>query len=245
MIEKYNLIPNTQNGFRASKETSYCINELLSQITTAADTNSPLHIIYIDFAKAFDSVAYWAIEQTLTAMNFSTPFIDNINELFRDIHTQLKTAQGFTSPVTLNSGVRQGDVISPTLFILSLAPLIWKLQDLPLTALPNGTKEPVLTFADDTALLASNVKDLNSIYTHTCKYAEDFGIDINAKKSAYAWLNDDPASTPTYKGRMVEMLGDSKPYKYLGIYLSLDFNFSKHYQVVTNQCKNNNEYEAP
>jgi hypothetical protein len=52
MIEKYNLIPNTQNGFRATKETSYCINELLSQITAATENNAPLHVMYIDFAKA-------------------------------------------------------------------------------------------------------------------------------------------------------------------------------------------------
>lgn len=59
MIEKYQLLPNTQNGFRNQKETSFCIQcvSLMSQIRSAQQTEEPLHAIYIDFAKAFDSVA--------------------------------------------------------------------------------------------------------------------------------------------------------------------------------------------
>jgi hypothetical protein len=45
-----------------------CINGLLAQIKAAQQTNSEFHEVYIDFAKAFDSVPYWAIEHTMKAM---------------------------------------------------------------------------------------------------------------------------------------------------------------------------------
>jgi hypothetical protein len=137
MIDKHTLIPNTQNGFRPTKETTYCINALISQIKAAQANNMELHAIYVDFAKAFDSVPYWAIQQTMSAMNFDTLFIDNVMELFSNTFTQFKTTFGYTDRVYLSSGVRQGDTISPTLFILSLAPLIYQIDRMNLTSLPS------------------------------------------------------------------------------------------------------------
>jgi hypothetical protein len=71
MIDKHSLVPNTQNGFRPTKETTYCINALMSQIRAAQNNNEKLHLIYIDFTKAFDLVAHWAIEETLKALGLS------------------------------------------------------------------------------------------------------------------------------------------------------------------------------
>ena len=164
MIEKHKLLPNTQNGFRPTKETAYCITTLTSLIENAKDNNKPLHAVYIDFAKAFDSVPYWAIAKTMEFMNFPPTFVNNITELFRDIHTQVKTPHGYTSKIKLNSGVRQGDVISPTLFILSLAPLIWEIEQLQLHPLPDNSHNHILTYADDTALLASNNEDTKKLF---------------------------------------------------------------------------------
>lgn len=147
MIDKHSLIPNTQNGFRPTKETTYCINSLIAQINSAQERSEELHAVYIDFAKAFDSVPYWAIEQTMKAMNFGDTFVDNIMELFRQTFTQFKTIYGYTEKVFLLSGVRQGDIISLTLFILGLAPLIHKIAKLNLQPLPSGDQDHVYTFA--------------------------------------------------------------------------------------------------
>jgi hypothetical protein len=237
MIEKYSLISNSQNEFRPAKETTYCINALMAQMRIAKETQKPLHAIYIDFAKAFDSVPYWAILETLKTMNFGVEFINNIEGLYFNIYTQFKTAHGYTDKVFLHSGVRQGDVISPTLYILSLAPLIWKLNSLQLEPLPSKVKEPIFTFADDTVLLASNQKDIEHIYNLTSEYANEFGIHINAKKSGYAWINDKPYAQPTYNLQNIEMLREQSTYKYLGIHINMELDFNKHINIITAKYK--------
>jgi hypothetical protein len=239
MIEKHKLLPNTQNGFRPTKETAYCITTLTSLIENAKDNNKPLHAVYIDFAKAFDSVPYWAIAKTMEFMNFPPTFVNNITELFRDIHTQVKTPHGYTSKIKLNSGVRQGDVISPTLFILSLAPLIWEIEQLQLHLLPDNSHNHILTYADDTALLASNNEDTKKLFNITSEYATDFGIHINAKKSGYAWMNDDaPTQQLSYNHQPISALGDKQCYKYLGIYINFELDFEQHHKVIKNKFQN-------
>lgn len=87
MIEKNQLLPNTQNGFKPAKETAYCITALTSITEAAKKKNKPLHTVYIDFTKALDSVAHWAVEETMRHMNVPEEFVNNIKELFRNIHT--------------------------------------------------------------------------------------------------------------------------------------------------------------
>ena len=162
-------------------------------------------------------------------------------ELFRDIHTQIKTPYGYTNPIKLNSGVRQGDVIFPTLFIISLAPLIWKISQLSLKQLPNGSRDHILTYVDDTSLIASCTEDIIKIFDITAQYAKDFGIHINAKKSGYAWLNStQPAIDLQYNKQAIPILGSEKCYKYLGLLVNLELDWSQmlnslkeNYQQIT------------
>jgi hypothetical protein len=235
IIEKNQLLPSSQNGFRPTKETAYCISSLIAQIEEAHKQNKPLHAVYIDFAKAFDSVPYWAIAETMQAMKFPSSFVNNIMELFNNIQTQIKTPYGYTRCIKLNSGVRQGDVISPTLFILSLAPLIWEVAQLKLQPLPITTTDHIFTYADDTTLLASNKDDIREIYNLTSQYASDFGIHINAKKSGYAWLNTEPTESLEYNKQTIQQLGDKKCYKYLGIHINFQLDFSFHYKTIQNK----------
>lgn len=175
---------------------------------------------------------YWAIEQVMKAMHFSPKFVDNILELYQNTFTQFKTGFGYTDKVYLHSGVRQGDTISPTLFILSLAPLIHKIDRLNLQTLPSGSSQHVLTFADDTLLLTANATDTSLVYDTTALYATDFGIHVNAKKSGYAWTNGTPVESMAYNQEKIQRLGSNGCYKYLGIYINLELNFDTHFKIL-------------
>ena len=96
-IETYSLIPNNQNGFRESKETLHCIYTLINIIQNSKETNKDLHVIYVDFCKAFDSVQYWALAAILKAFNFGDTFVNSLMAvyvvMFSQVLVLLKTFQ--------------------------------------------------------------------------------------------------------------------------------------------------------
>ena len=154
--------------------------------------NKQIHVIYVDFVKAFDSVRHWAIVFALKAFNFGQEFIDTIMCLFQDTTCQIHTCHGLTSKISLNCGVKQRDVISPTLFILFLGPLLWKLINENFGYEINNIKYCCLAFADDIVLIDDDKEKISKSWQIVQKFSKDFQIDINPKKSAYAWNFSDP-----------------------------------------------------
>ena len=237
-IENFSLIPNTQNGFRNSKETLHCLYSFIQIIKKAKETNKDLHVLYIDFCKAFDSVPHWAIQKFLLSFNFGKQFTESIMSVYKNIYSNIFTCYGLTENVEINCGVHQGDVLSPTLFILFLAPLLWKLKNTQ-TGFPiNSEKINNLDFADDITLIGTTKKEIKECFKIVSDFANDFHIDINAKKSAYAWISDSPVKNFSYKGAVIERIGSKGFYKYLGFYINLDLNPSKQMEISSTTYKN-------
>ena len=85
---------------------------------------TPLHIAFLDIAKAYDSVEIWAMIDTLTAYGLHKNDIEILRDMITGNKTKLDTAHGPTEDVHIEAGVRQGDIISPTLYLLFLNPLL-------------------------------------------------------------------------------------------------------------------------
>jgi hypothetical protein len=87
-------------------------------------TGRKIHTVFLDVAKAYDSVEHWSMKETLEAYGLSGEDINIIMELITGNFTQFDTAYGFSEKVQTTAGVRQGDSISPALYILFLSPLL-------------------------------------------------------------------------------------------------------------------------
>jgi len=95
-LEKNNIFSDSQGGFRKNKTTWNKIWSLRNVIEHAKMTKSPLHITYIDLAKAYDSVEHWALEKTLRYMGFNPNFIEIIKEMCAGNLLKIITAYGLT-----------------------------------------------------------------------------------------------------------------------------------------------------
>lgn len=144
-------------------------------------------LITIDFEKAFDSLNHKYLLKVLQAFNFGSSFIQWIRTFYSNASSCVIN-NGFTSNYfSINQGVRQGDPLSPLLFILSLEVLACSIkQNENIQGIKIGKEEVKLTiFADDMSCFLKN----ESSYEHLVRSLEDFSVFSGQKEqNFFVWV---------------------------------------------------------
>ena len=135
-----NLLVHNQHGFISGKS---CLTHLLHAMnhwTTSLDQNIPVDILYLDFQKAFDSVPHYHLFVKLDAYGIRGKLLDWI-KFFLVNRCQKVVLNGVSSNwSTVHSGVPQGSVLGPLLFIIYV------------NDIPSHIDSQILMFADDTKI---------------------------------------------------------------------------------------------
>ena len=140
----------------------------------------------IDQQKAFDRVSHEWMLKVLKENNFGPYFLKWISILNDSATSRILLNKTLTSEITLFRGVRQGDVMSPILYILTLEPLLEKIrQDVSITGLhiPNKGVQKLLAFADDTNFFTNDKASITNIINTFKDFGRASGSLINVNKT--------------------------------------------------------------
>ena len=140
------LLSNKQHGFLGKRST---VTQLLSYLDKCADSISEskvVDVIYFDFAKAFDTVPHRRLLKKLNAYGIRGLTLDWIKSFLSDRHQYVKVNDKLSKEGKVLSGVPQGSVLGPLLFVMYI------------NDLPEVTNSDMYLFADDTKL----VEEINS-----------------------------------------------------------------------------------
>jgi hypothetical protein len=144
------------------------------------------------------------------------------------------TNYGKTEFFKVNRGVKQGDVISPTLFMIWINPLMEYIEKEEKGYEMNGEKVkiPILVFADNIALFTKNNEDMQKIFGITSDFCTHSGMDISPIKSAYTSKNTKKNIPPIYKNKSIAKIRNNESYKYLGIEINIDLNWEDQMNIL-------------
>ncbi|KAA3673372.1 uncharacterized protein DEA37_0008706 [Paragonimus westermani] len=160
-FEGNNILSIAQHGFRKSHS---CLSNLLLTLddwTLAIDDGNPIHACYLDMSKVFNRVNHSILLQKLKKHGITGELLAWLKNYLMDRVIQVRVDGALSKSVAVTSGVPQGSVLEPTLFLIYA------------NDIPNLVRCRIVLLADDIKLWASIrtsedcvllQEDLNALY---------------------------------------------------------------------------------
>jgi len=115
-----NVLGEYQCGFRKNRSISDKIFIIRQMMGKHYEHNQELHILSVDFKQAFDSIDRYKLYQVMEDMKIPCKLNTLVRMTMKNITARVKVSNKLSNSFTFNAGVRQGDGLSTTLFILAL-----------------------------------------------------------------------------------------------------------------------------
>ena len=181
-LEQY--IREGQAGFRKGRSCADQIFVLRNIIEQSVEWRREMVINFIDFKKAFDSLHRPTMWNILRSYGLPMKIINIIRMLYDGSTSCVRVGGTNTERFEITSGVRQGDVLSPVLFIIVLDWVMRRTCDIS-DGIPwvGGSRLTELAYADDIGLLAENVQSMNRVTEKLELEAAKVGLEINTRKT--------------------------------------------------------------
>ena len=223
--EKYNVIHESQAGFRSKYSTIDNVFTLQSLVQKhISKKKGRFYCIYIDYKKAFDSVNHARLWDALERKGITGNFLNFWKFLYSKLKSCVKLNGGLTEYFDCCIGTRQGCIGSPKIFSLFINDLVLFLESKCNYGIFVTNEIPdvlTLMFADDVACFSDTVVRLQKLIDLIAEFCKMVGMELNLDKTKIVvFRNGGPlrfAEKWFYKGTPIEVVSF---YKYLGVYFT-------------------------
>ncbi|MEN8123309.1 MAG: reverse transcriptase family protein [Bacteroidota bacterium] len=226
LLQRNNTINCVQHGFQ---DKCSCVTQLLDCLndwTINFDQSRETDIIYLDFKKAFDTVPHQRLLHKLRQVGVRGKILYWIENFLTSRRQRVILKNGTSSWLHVHSGVPQGSILGPTLFLIYV------------NDLPEIISTTAKMFADDTKIYAKiqsiqdciNLQnDLNALSAWSRKWL----LNFNESKCIVVRIRHSLLYQYTLKGFPLDELKNQKD---LGITISNDLHPSTHISYISSKA---------
>ena len=261
-LDSTGQVSDFQFGFRNNRSTIDCIfvlNSLINKIIHQEKRR--LYCAFVDFKKAFDLVYRNGMIFKLLKLKVSSKFTKMIQAIYSDVKSCVRTKingnaepnnktnkskneshlndnNSYSDFFATYNGVKQGEPLSPLLFILFINDMYDHLYTDGIDSLDiDDIKLFMLLFADDTVLFSYSAAGLQTLLNKLYDYCSEWGLSVNIDKTKVMVFNKNNGQNQNviikYAGVNLEV---TQKFTYLGVTLSSNGNFYKTQKTLSEQA---------
>lgn len=186
-----NLISESQKGYIKGRYIGECTRLIYDILHETKIKKMPGLLLLVDFQKAFDSLEMTFLQRALRYFGFKSDFCKWVKLFYTDITSSVINNGYMSKQFNVSRGVRQGDPLSPYLFILAVECLSAAIKFHPgINGIKIKNSEYLITqLADDTSLLLdgseASLKNCLEVFSNFQKCS---GLQINVEKTQAIWI---------------------------------------------------------
>jgi hypothetical protein len=196
------IISNNQTAYIPGRQVHDGLRLIDAYISHHSNTQQG-YLIGLDAKKAYDSVSHDYIDYVLSIRGFSSNFRHVFRTLYNKIGTRIMVNGFLTDKVMIGRGVKQGDALSCSLFILVMDQIITdisrkidkiKMNELELTN--------TIGYADDLAVAVNSKAEIQKVIETYEKFSLESGLYLNADKTEvlnmHCWVPEENVTVTAY-----------------------------------------------
>ena len=180
------LINPDQTGFISNRFLGENTRLLLDTMTYCEQNDMGGLLVVVDYAKAFDTIEWPFVEFCLQLFNYGEFIMKSVKMLQKNSFSKIEQNGHFSENIPLSRGCRQGDPISPYLFVICaevLSHVIRENRDIK-GILIGDVESKLSQYADDTTLFLREDKESLRCVLDVLRWFDKIsGLSINKEKT--------------------------------------------------------------
>lgn len=238
-LEDNKILNLTQHAYRKGHSTTTCLMEVIEYIHKQRDSGKIVGLASLDLSKAFDSISHTHLLEKLVKLGLNTHAVLWCKSYLQDRKQRTKFTKYISDEHKVTSGVPQGSILGPILFICFTNDMTNIFQEC-----------KIISYADDTQIMVSG-NSKNQVKTkleHLIKIAQGWytenSLMNNASKTEILIIGKKNAKEETKLKIEVTEFGKVKflePKKYikiLGVYIDDQLNWNQQIQNLRKKTTN-------